>query len=165
MIELPPSIRLMSTKSTYERYVRAGVVSACLALATIVPSNVLAVGVAGAKTEAAPDTASGRGSVSQPMPPRAVEVVVVWGFRLRPNVHDTRIITLNAGYNELVGKDVCITSTCGFVVVREGARWRGTNVVAGTEAQLIEMQRDMDRDDTTIVIVHPTGTRRSVPKF
>jgi hypothetical protein len=165
MTEMLPSLRLLPAKSTFERRLSAGVVSVCLALIAFVPASALAVGAAGAKTEAAPEVTAVRSTISQPMPPRAVEVVVVWGFRLRPNIHDTRNITLNAGYNELVGRDVCMTSICGFVVVREGARWRATNVMAGTEAELVEMQQNMDRQDTTIVIVHPTGTRRSVPKF
>jgi hypothetical protein len=165
MTEMLPSLRLLPAKSAFERRLSAGIATACLALTACVPASVLAVGAAGAKTEAAPEVTAVRSTISQPMPPRAVEVVIVWGFRLRPNIHDTRNITLNAGYNELVGRDVCITSTCGFVVVRDGTQWRATNVMAGTEAELIEMQQNMDRQDTTIVIVHPTGIRRSVPKF
>jgi hypothetical protein len=96
---------------------------------------------------------------------RPVEVVVVWGFRLRSTIQDLRRDSLREGYGDLINKAVCLSSVCGFVVVPDGNRWRTSNVLSGTEAQLQELQRNMERDNTTLVIVHPTGQRRAVPDF
>jgi hypothetical protein len=120
-----------------------------------------AVGVNGAASEAPADTMARR--VAEP--PRSVEVVVVWGFRLRSTIHDARNPAFTAGYTELVGRQDCITKTCGFVLVREGNVWRASNTLAASENELLEKQRDMEREDTVLVIVHPNGTRRLVPRF
>jgi hypothetical protein len=125
-------------------------------------SNASAVG---AKLENTAQTETPRRAIAPQPTPRAVEVVVVWGFRIRPTIHDSRIASLRSGYGELVRRDDCIVSICGFVMVREGTTWRATNVLAATEAELLEKYRDMEREETALVIVHPTGTRRQVPAF
>jgi hypothetical protein len=118
-----------------------------------------------AKTEATSEAAPGSTSTSQTSPPREVEVVVVWGFRLRSQFQEQRITSIRDGYGELVQKDVCLNSICGFVVVQEDSKWRASNVLAGSEQELRDMQQNMEREGTTLVIVHPTGSRRQVPVF
>jgi hypothetical protein len=118
-----------------------------------------------AKTEATAEAAPGSSSTSQVFPQREVEIVVVWGFRLRSQVQDQRIVSIGDGYSELVKKDDCLNSICGFVVVQEGSKWRASNVLAGSEQELRDMQQNMEREGTTLVIVHPTGSRRQVPVF
>ncbi len=101
----------------------------------------------------------------QPLPPPQVEVVIVWGFRLRSTEHDLRVQSITSGYRELVDKAACINAICGFVVVKVGAKWQATNVMVGSETELREIKENMEREGTTLVIVHPTGTKRSVPQF
>jgi hypothetical protein len=98
-------------------------------------------------------------------PQRDVEIVVVWGFRLRSVIEERRVSAIQSGYGELINKASCVTAICGFVVAPDGAKWRASNVLTGTEEELQELQRNMELDGTTLVIVHPTGARRSVPKF
>ena len=122
------------------------------------------------KTLAVPDTGSasqvsGNQPLTAPLPPRQIEVVVVWGFRLRSTEHDLRMQSVTSGYQELVEKPVCLTSLCGFVVVLDGTKWRATNVMAGSENELKEMKENMERAGTTLVIVHPSGVKRQVPEF
>jgi hypothetical protein len=136
-----------------------------LALPLAFSSDARAVGVGAIKTEASAGVSPNRGGVAQPDQSRAVEVVVVWGFRLRGTMHDTRIASMRAGYGELIARDDCITTTCGFVMVKDGNVWRSSNILAATEAELIEKQHNMERDGTTLIIVHPNGSRRSVPSF
>jgi hypothetical protein len=128
-------------------------------------SSAVAVGANATKTEAAPERTSGGGALVAPMPERVVETVVVWGFRFRSTIHDTRGQSLNAGYNELFRKDACRQSVCGFLVVRDGNVWRASNALAATEDELLQRQRDLERGDTVLVIVHPTGSSRALPKF
>jgi hypothetical protein len=128
-------------------------------------SNAGAVGANANKTEAAPERTSGGGVIAAPMPERVVETVVVWGFRFRSTIHDTRSQSLTAGYNELSRKDSCRNSVCGFLVVRDGNVWRASNALAATEDELLQRQRDLERGDTILVIVHPTEGRRALPKF
>jgi hypothetical protein len=97
--------------------------------------------------------------------PHLVELVVVYGFRLRSTQHDMRVQSIREGYAELIGKPECLQSICGFVVLPDGAKWRSTNVLAGTESSLTQLKRDMEREGTTLVIVHPTGTKRTIPNF
>jgi hypothetical protein len=118
----------------------------------------------GAKAEAATEAVS-MGVSGLPQPPRQVEVVVVWGFRLRSVIEKLRIESVKSGYRELIGKSECLTSVCGFVVAPDGNQWRASNVLSGTEDELRDRQRNMEREGTTLVIVHPTGVRRTVPNF
>jgi hypothetical protein len=99
------------------------------------------------------------------MPLSKIEVVVVWGFRLRSQMSDSRMGAVRQGYGELVEKNVCMNSVCGYVVVKEGDKWRATNVIAATEEDLMEKQANMERESTTLVIVHPTGLKRKMPDF
>jgi hypothetical protein len=117
------------------------------------------------KTEASAEATPNSGGTSQMRPSREVEVVVVWGFRLRSQVQEQRIVSIRDGYSELITKDVCLESICGFVVVQEDSKWRASNVLAGSEQELRDMQQNMEREGTTLVIVHPTGSRRQVPVF
>jgi hypothetical protein len=103
--------------------------------------------------------------LARDLPPRQVEVVVVWGFRFRPTEHDLRMSSVRSGYGELSEKAVCVTAICGFVVMQEGGKWKATNVVAASETQLRDMQSDLERTGTTLVIVHPNGTKRNIPNF
>lgn len=118
------------------------------------------------KTEVSSETpSSGAMPISQILPPHEVDVVVVWGFRLRPTEHDLRLQSLRSGYSELVEKAACLNELCGYVVVQSDGKWRATNVISGTERELRDMERNMEREGTTLVIVHPTGQKRSIPNF
>jgi hypothetical protein len=128
-------------------------------------SSAVAVGANATKTEAAPERTSGGGALVAPMPERVVETVVVWGFRFRSTLHSSRNMALNAGYSELGRRPNCNTSICGFLVVRDGSKWRASNALAATEDELLQRQRDLERGDTVLVIVHPTGSSRALPKF
>jgi hypothetical protein len=132
-------------------------------------ASVLFVGSAALAAEKAAEMPRGQvlvnGSGTNVIPQRPVEIVVVWGFRLRSKVYERRVISLNEGYSELITKDVCLTKVCGFVVTQEGQQWRASNVMSGTESELRDMQQNMEREGTTLVIVHPTGSRREVPSF
>ncbi len=122
----------------------------------------------GTKAETATEAVSAGLSTtlqSGPRPQREVDVIVVWGFRLRSAVQPTQSAALRSGYLELVDKVACIDAVCGFVVAPDGNRWRASNVLSGTEAELQERQRNMERDGATLVIVHPNGARRSIPTF
>lgn len=146
-------------------YARVG-----LAVMALVPMGANAAQKATTKTEAnseasrlvAPPVAP---PVSQPMPPRQVEVVVVWGFRLRTTQHELRLQSIRSGYAELIEKAACINAICGYVVVQDGSKWRVTNVISGTERELQDMERNMEREGATLVIVHPTGQKRTIPNF
>jgi hypothetical protein len=103
--------------------------------------------------------------LARDMLPREVELVVVWGFRIRSTEHDFRMASIRSGYSELIDKTVCTTAICGFVVLQDGAKWRATNVIATSESELRDMQRTLEREGTTLVIVHPTGSKRTIPSF
>jgi hypothetical protein len=118
------------------------------------------------KLEAPADNSSaGAAPNLQAQPEREEHVVIVWGFRIRTTAHDLRMQSVRSGYSELVEKTVCITRVCGFVVVPDGNKWRASNVIAASEPELQEMKRNMERDGTVLVIVHPNGSKRTVPEF
>jgi hypothetical protein len=96
---------------------------------------------------------------------RKVDVVVVWGFRVRSQKYDERTPPLTAGYGDLVNKPECQTSVCGFVVFHDGEKWRYTNVLAGTESELRTLQGNLEYGRQTLVIVYPNGEKRTPPKF
>jgi hypothetical protein len=96
---------------------------------------------------------------------RAVDVVVVWGFRVRAKMFDERRPPLVEGYGELIKKAECQTNVCGYVVFYDGIKWRYTNILAGDEDKLRELQASLEYDRQTIVIVHPNGEKRTVPNF
>lgn len=108
---------------------------------------------------------AGADAVSQASPVRELELVIVIGFRIRGTKYDSRIPSVVSGYTELVEKAECITSACGFVVVQDGTKWRATNVVSGSESELRDKAINMGREGTTLVIVHPSGIKRTVPQF
>ncbi|CAN1534953.1 hypothetical protein MCEMIH15_01528 [Caulobacteraceae bacterium] len=96
---------------------------------------------------------------------RPVDVVVVWGFRVRAKMFDERRPPLVEGYGELIKKAECQTNVCGYVVFHDGTKWRYTNILAGDEDKLRELQASLEYDRQTIVIVHPNGEKRTVPNF
>lgn len=96
---------------------------------------------------------------------RAVDVVVVWGFRVRAKMFDERRPPLVEGYGELIKKAECQTNVCGYLVFYDGIKWRYTNILAGDEDKLRELQASLEYDRQTIVIVHPNGEKRTVPNF
>jgi hypothetical protein len=98
-------------------------------------------------------------------PPRAIERIVVWGFRVRPELFDKRRPPLNAGYAAAVAKADCQTAICAFVVFHDGADWRVTSVLSGPEERLLEMRAQMQGDNTTFVMVHPPANRLKPPYF
>lgn len=104
-------------------------------------------------------------SFPQASPIRELELVIVIGFRLRSTEHDLRMQSVISGYGELVEKADCVTMTCGFMVVQDGNKWRATNVVSGTESELRDKASNMEREGTTLVIVHAAGVKRTVPQF
>ena len=97
--------------------------------------------------------------------PSQIERVIVWGFRLRPSLLDLRRDATYQGYRELVAKDACITEICGFVVVLDGDKWRSSNVIVASEDELQRLHRNMEREGSSLVLVHPAGTRREVPNI
>jgi hypothetical protein len=99
-------------------------------------------------------------NLSQP-----VDVIVVWGFRVKSQLYEERSPPLREGYESLVKKPECLTSVCGYVVFYDGKKWRSTNVLAGDEDRLKELQSELEYDRQTLVIVHPIGQKRIVPKF
>jgi hypothetical protein len=118
------------------------------------------------KTEAAAETPGlNPMPVPQVAPPRTVDVVVVWGFRIRQTPYDMRLKSVRSGYAELIEKSACVRSLCGFVVVYDGTVWRSTNVISGTEDELKEMHRNLERDGSTLVIVYPNGEKRTIPAY
>ncbi|GBF58877.1 hypothetical protein PbB2_02566 [Candidatus Phycosocius bacilliformis] len=149
--------------------------SGCAILAgTLAATPLMAASVANkatanstATTTSANTTTTSNGAVGEAniVDNRMVDVVVVWGFRVRTNKFDERRPSLTAGYGDLVKKPECQTSVCGFVVFHDGEKWRYTNVLAGSEDQLRALQGDLEYDRQTLVIVHPNGERRSVPQF
>jgi hypothetical protein len=94
-----------------------------------------------------------------------VDVIIVWGFRVRSELYEERSPPLREGYENLVKKPECLTSVCGYVVFHDGQKWRSTNVLAGDEGRLKALQSELEYDRQTLVIVHPTGQKRTVPKF
>lgn len=145
---------------------RCKAVIACVALMLAVSNGAWAAQKAAIKTGASAEAAVPEPSpLARDMPAREVELVVVWGFRLRQTEHDLRMASVRSGYAELVEKAACQTSVCGFVVVQDGRMWRSTNVIAATESELSERQRDMERAGSTLVIVYPTGVKRVIPTF
>ncbi|CAN1553667.1 hypothetical protein MCERH10_02290 [Caulobacteraceae bacterium] len=96
---------------------------------------------------------------------RPADVVIVWGFRVRAKKFDERNPPLIDGYGELIKKAECQTNVCGYVVFHDGTKWRYTNILAGTEDKLRELQANLEYDRQTIVIVHPNGEKRTVPNF
>jgi hypothetical protein len=140
--------------------------SACLIFASLSGGHALAAQKNMTKTGAAAESPLPEDPpLARDLPPRQVELVIVWGFRLRPTEHDLRMASVRSGYGELIDKAACTNSICGFVVVQDGAKWRNTNVIAGSEGELRDLQRNMEREGTTLVIVHPTGQKRAVPNF
>lgn len=116
----------------------------------------------------APDVDMGaplRRETASQMPPRQTEVVIVWGFRLRTTQHPSRNPAIVSGYSELVEKADCQTKQCGFVITQQDGKWRASNVIAASEAELMTMQRNLEKEGTTLVVVNPTGTKRTVPSF
>lgn len=111
--------------------------------------------------EVPPTGASSTSSASD----RPVDVVVVWGFRVRAQGFDERRPPLIAGYGELIKKPECQTNVCGYVVFYDGAKWRYTNILAGEEDNLRELQASLEYDRQTLVIVHPNGEKRTIPNF
>ena len=145
---------------------RCGAVLASVALSLAIANSAWAAQKAAMKTGASAEAALPEPSpLARDMPAREVELVVVWGFRLRQTEHDLRMASVRSGYAELVEKAVCQTSVCGFVVVQDGSKWRATNVIAASESELSERQRDMERAGSTLVIVYPTGVKRVIPSF
>jgi len=116
---------------------------------------------AGEAVESPTSGASSTASASD----RAVDVVVVWGFRVRAKMFDERRPPLVEGYGELIKKAECQTNVCGYVVFHDGTKWRYTNILAGDEDKLRELQASLEYDRQTIVIVHPNGEKRTVPNF
>jgi hypothetical protein len=114
--------------------------------------------------EAAESPTSGASSTTSASD-RAVDVVVVWGFRVRAKMFDERRPPLVEGYGELIKKAECQTNVCGYVVFHDGTKWRYTNILAGDEDKLRELQASLEYDRQTIVIVHPNGEKRTVPNF
>ncbi len=96
---------------------------------------------------------------------RPVDVVIVWGFRVRAQKFDERNPPLVEGYGELVKKPECVTNVCGYVVFHDGTKWRYTNILAGEEDKLRELQANLEYDRQTLVIVHPKGEKRTIPDF
>lgn len=96
---------------------------------------------------------------------RPVDVVIVWGFRVRSKLFDERNPPLIEGYGELIKKPECETNVCGYVVFHDGTKWRYTNILAGDEDKLRELQGNLEYDRQTLVIVHPNGEKRTVPNF
>lgn len=96
---------------------------------------------------------------------RPVDVVIVWGFRVRAKMFDERNPPLVEGYGELIKKPECVTNVCGYVVFHDGTKWRYTNILAGDEDKLRELQGTLDYDRQTLVIVHPNGEKRTMPNF
>ena len=115
-------------------------------------------------SEAAESATSGASSTASASD-RAVDVVVVWGFRVRAKMFDERRPPLVEGYGELIKKAECQTNVCGYVVFHDGTKWRYTNILAGDEDKLRELQANLEYYRQTIVIVHPNGEKRTVPNF
>jgi hypothetical protein len=145
---------------------KQALVYACLFGSFGLVSSAYAAQKVGAKVEAETVALPTDGSsLARDMPSRDVELVVVWGFRLRLTDHDLRAASLSSGYGELINKAACLERICGYVVLKDGDKWRTTNVIAASEHELLDMQANMEREGTTLVIVHPTGQRRSIPNF
>jgi len=104
-------------------------------------------------------------SSSGPTSDRPVDVVIVWGFRVRAKLFDERRDPLMEGYGELIKKPECLTNVCGYVVFHDGTKWRYTNILSGEEDRLRELQGSLEYDRQTLVIVHPNGEKRTVPNF
>lgn len=114
--------------------------------------------------EAAEGAATGSSSATSASD-RPVDVVVVWGFRVRAKMFDDRQPPLMEGYGELIKKPECLTNVCGYVVFHDGTKWRYTNILAGDEDKLRELQGSLDYNRQTLVIVHPNGEKRTIPNF
>jgi hypothetical protein len=157
-----------STKSNRQRrkpILAQATAAACLLLVSTFGGQVLAAQKAATKTTTELPTYDVPPLARNMPTERVAEVVIVWGFRWRPTEHDLRVASIRSGYGELIDKPACLTQVCGFVVAKEGDKWQATNVIAATEAQLADMQRAMERQGTTLVIVHPTGEKRRIPEF
>ncbi|WP_284359542.1 hypothetical protein [Candidatus Phycosocius spiralis] len=96
---------------------------------------------------------------------KSVDVIIVWGFRVRSKLYEERNPPLREGYETLVKKPECVSSVCGYVVFYDGQKWRSTNVLAGDEERLRQLQKQLDYEHQTLVIVHPNGQNRTVPEF
>jgi hypothetical protein len=131
----------------------------------LVRAHAATVGASNTKSEASTDSLQRPLSVSQPIVERPVEVVIVWGFRFRGTEHDRRAASLRAGYAELIKRDECVVNVCGFVIVQDGDVWRASNVLAASESDLMTRHKNLERENSALVIVHPTGSRRQVPEF
>jgi hypothetical protein len=123
------------------------------------------VGTKANAAEAAANVGTKSASVLEEDLSQPVDVIIVWGFRVRSELYEERSPPLREGYENLVKKPECQTSVCGYVVFYDGQKWRSTNVLAGDEDRLKELQSELEYDRQTLVIVHPTGQRRTVPKF
>lgn len=135
-----------------------GVATTCMAATGKATSATTKVG------EAAESPAIGASSTVSASD-RPVDVVIVWGFRVRAKKFDERNPPLIEGYGELIKKAECQTNVCGYVVFHDGTKWRYTNILAGDEDKLRELQANLEYDRQTIVIVHPNGEKRTVPNF
>jgi hypothetical protein len=125
----------------------------------------LAGPLASAKQAAATNVPSQQTMSSGAITPRVVERVVVWGFRVRPDLFDRRRPALNAGYAAAVGKTDCETQACAFVVLHDGQGWRLTTVQAGPEERLLSMRDQIQGSESTFVIVYPPAGRLKPPYF
>jgi hypothetical protein len=123
-----------------------------------------AASVATKTGEAAEAPATGASSSSLALD-RRVDVVIVSGFRIRAKAFDERKPPLVEGYGELIKKAECETKVCGYVVFYDGTKWRYTNILAGEEDHLRELQANLEFDRQTLVIVHPNGEKRTIPNF
>jgi hypothetical protein len=143
---------------------RKGLAFACFAMASCLASSVAAQKVTVGAEVAEVVAASAEPSLPQTASIRELDLVIVIGFRLRSTAYDLRMQSVISGYSELVEKADCVTLICGFVV-QEGTKWRATNVVSGEESELRDKASNMEREGTTLVIVHPSGVKRVVPQF
>lgn len=117
------------------------------------------------KTGEAVEAAATGSSSTKSASDRPVDVVIVWGFRVRAKMFDERQPPLMEGYGELIKKPECLTNVCGYVVFYDGTKWRYTNILAGEEDHLRKLQANLEFDRQTLVIVHPNGEKRAIPNF
>lgn len=154
----------MNTASVISASVLAAAMfgTATISIAATASSATTAATKAG---EAAAEMPATGASANNSVADRPVDVVIVWGFRVRAKVFDERRPPLVEGYGELIKKPECATKVCGYVVFHDGTKWRYTNILAGEEEQLRELQANLEYERQTLVIVHPNGEKRTVPNF
>jgi hypothetical protein len=98
------------------------------------------------------------GALFRPLSP-GEHLVVVRGFRLDSKVFPERLPALHEGFGRSSLIPACDTGPCGFVVLPVTGGYRLTSVVSGSETELVELARDMERDNLSLVIVHPPASR------